>query len=291
MLKKSMLLFAATLYLFGCNPDSNSILTTETEDPSDSIVTASSQETSSKSGENTNSESLHIKVVLTDTICNDSTKIKIKSIEIDTIDNVVTIPDTIFSYPTVLDSTDKIDTILTTPPNGVVDVNPKKAMTWKFMGEDTDLNIVRVGISGGDPREGDVTISAILPILAINVNDTARPNYDVSNINASQSKEYYSGWSCGTIKLTPPIRGEDITSREVADSLCQLYLGKGYRMAEFHDGKYVSGMSSTQYYGNSWPDMSNLNSGAWHMFSYGDIDKDTRFWVSINDQRSNPWDR
>jgi hypothetical protein len=102
--------------------------------------------------------------------------------------------------------------------------------------------------------------------------------------------EYYVGWSGGTIGVTNPIQGTELSSAEMASALCQKALGQGYRMAEFHDGKWVSGMDTDRYYGDTWPAPGRLSSGGWSFYAFGNVPSDTRFWVYINDQPANCWD-
>jgi hypothetical protein len=74
------------------------------------------------------------------------------------------------------------------------------------------------------------------------------------------------GWTGGAIALLPEVLGLEIRSRTTADRMCAGKFGEGWRMAEFHDG------------------------GAWGFGAEGELPKDARFWVAINDQRANPWD-
>ena len=104
------------------------------------------------------------------------------------------------------------------------------------------------------------------------------------------AKEGYAGWAGGRIALTPPIAGTALTSQEVADEFCRTHLGEGFRMAEFHDGKYVRGMGESRYFGDSWPEAHRLRRGGWNFWALGNLPDETRFWVRIDDQRANPWD-
>jgi hypothetical protein len=62
-------------------------------------------------------------------------------------------------------------------------------------------------------------------------------------------------------------------------------------MAEFHDGWWISGMSSVKYAGTSW-DYAMANPGGWAFFAFVDtpVSDITRYWVAIEDQRANCWD-
>lgn len=72
----------------------------------------------------------------------------------------------------------------------------------------------------------------------------------------------------------PPVQGSSLTSRTVADDLCVQYYGTGWRIAEFHDGRYGS---SLEY------------SGGWSFWAYGYVPEGVRFWTAIDDQSANTW--
>ncbi|MFD0385050.1 hypothetical protein ACFQ2B_30855 [Streptomyces stramineus] len=69
------------------------------------------------------------------------------------------------------------------------------------------------------------------------------------------------------------MRGTHLTSRAVADGVCANTFGAGWRMAEFHDGRYGANLE---------------NSGGWSYWAYGDVPAGTRFWTAINDQPPTP---
>ena len=54
---------------------------------------------------------------------------------------------------------------------------------------------------------------------------------------------FYNGWSGGTLSATPPYQGTLLTSREVADKICQDHFGSDSRIAEHHDGWYMNFMN------------------------------------------------
>lgn len=72
-------------------------------------------------------------------------------------------------------------------------------------------------------------------------------------------------WSGGEIALVPDVLGLELRSRELGDRMCGGKYGEGWRMAEFHDA------------------------GAWGYGALGELPRDARFWVAINDQPANPW--
>jgi hypothetical protein len=178
----------------------------------------------------------------------------------------------------------------------------KKGMTWAKATHDDRLGIDLVscyghplvgGSPGGSPcnaYDGDTSCSESLPILCIKLDGSLRPPYAITSPGHAMSAEFYRGWAGGHIQLTAPIQGLELTSLDTANAMCRAAFGDGYRMAEFHDSRWVPGMGSDRYFGDTWP-VEHLRGGGWHWYAYGDIRDDTRFWVSINDQTSNCWDR
>jgi hypothetical protein len=177
----------------------------------------------------------------------------------------------------------------------------KKGMTWGKHVHDERNKIDLVGCYAKPPAEdndgqsccnayvGDTKCSKALPILCIRKDGSPRPNYHVSGKGSAFVNEYYYGWAEGRIALTPPIKGCDIGSLENADFLCEKYCGEGYKIAEHHDGKWISGMDSTRFFGNTWAATDVRNEGGWNFWAYGNISGGTRFWVYIRDQQANCW--
>ncbi len=133
-----------------------------------------------------------------------------------------------------------------------------KGMTWSLLKQ--EKNVVRVG---SDPAHtnayaGDTSCEAELSVLCINPKNLPKPE--------GVASDFYSGWSGAEVAATRPVAGFALTSREVADGLCSKMLGAGWRMAEHHDGK-----------------------GGWGLAGFGEVSRDARFWVAINDQPANPW--
>lgn len=68
------------------------------------------------------------------------------------------------------------------------------------------------------------------------------------------------------LRTTAPVTGDALTDRAAADARCGAAFGRGWRMAEHHDGD-------------------------WGITASGrPPDPPTRFWVAINDQPANCWD-
>jgi hypothetical protein len=139
-------------------------------------------------------------------------------------------------------------------------------MTWKSI-EQRSGGVVHVGSdSVTNPYNGDTAPSTSLPVLCLRVDNVPPP--------AGITPDFYNGWAKGSVALSASVPGSQLTSRAAADSLCSSTFGPTWRMAEFHDGFYGPGMSS---------------SGGWSYWAYGNITVGQRFWVAINDQPANPW--
>lgn len=144
--------------------------------------------------------------------------------------------------------------------------NNGKAMTWTLL-SDGPSGTVQVG--GGplsNAYTGDTDITTALPVLCLKIDNSAAPTGITPN--------FYAGWARGTVAASNPIRGTRLTSRTVADNVCANTFGAGWRMAEFHDGRYGPNLES---------------SGGWSYWAKGEVPAGTRFWTAINDQPANPW--
>jgi Pilin (bacterial filament) len=145
-----------------------------------------------------------------------------------------------------------------------------KALTWGVYAYDTLRNVSTVHCwstpsaptpnGGCNPYIGDTERTATLPILCFIPLGLPAP------AGLPNPNNFYSGWSGGQVALSSPVRGSQLRSLAQADAFCANELGHGWRMAEFHDGR-----------------------GGWGFRAYGYIANTTRFWVHINDQKSNPW--
>jgi hypothetical protein len=154
---------------------------------------------------------------------------------------------------------------------------------------DPILGVDHVGIDGtGNPYNGDTACTKKRPILCVNVDGSSRPNYDVA-----PGQEFYQGWVQGHYTTTAPVRGSLITSEANGDARCAASFGSGWRMAEFHDGVWVTGMNAGDY-GNTfgslhaWP-APPYSTGGHTTWGFGHVRTDMRLWVAINDQLGNCW--
>jgi subtilisin family serine protease len=139
-------------------------------------------------------------------------------------------------------------------------------MTWRVL-EQRSGHVLVGSDASTNPYVGDISPSASLPVLCLFINNAAVP--------AGVFPDFYAGWARGTVAATLPVPGSQLASPAVADALCASSFGPGWRMAEFHDGRYGTGLAF---------------SGGWAFWANGLLPTATRFWVRINDQPANPWD-
>jgi hypothetical protein len=176
----------------------------------------------------------------------------------------------------------------------------KMGMTWAKAGHHDKLAIDAITCHGTDrscdPHIGDTACSTALPVLCLKKDHSPRPNYFILPSGGDLPDAFYRGWAGGHIATTTPVAGSSLGSAAQADAFCQTAFGAGWRMAEFHDGRYISGMRHDRHYGNQrhWHSDSPWNeeatqAGGWAFWAYGNVRDDTRFWVRINDQKANCW--
>ncbi|KAB2901507.1 MAG: flagellar hook-length control protein [Dokdonella sp.] len=145
----------------------------------------------------------------------------------------------------------------------------KKGMTWgvaTLPNPQPGLVLVschgqpRIGGAGCDAYEGDTLCSAALPVLCVSDDRWPLPPALEGATN------FHRGWARGRVALTPPVRGDALTSPRQADAQCVAEFGAGWRMAEHHDG-----------------------GGGWSYLAAGSLGTASRFWVAINDTAGNCW--
>lgn len=137
-----------------------------------------------------------------------------------------------------------------------------RGMTWAKAQHLADEGVDVVSCHGGetkcDAHKGDTPCATALPLLCIRA--SGAPNPGVPSPRNTQ-------WAGGHIATTLPVAGYKLVSPEVADDICSSAHGDGWRMAEFHDG---------------W---------GWGFRAFGNVRRDTRFWVRIKNQKANCWDQ
>jgi hypothetical protein len=147
-----------------------------------------------------------------------------------------------------------------TEPTGL-----RTGMTWTVLGQQNGY--VHVGADGQtNAYSGDTTIDQFLPILCVLADGRTAPG--------GFSFDYYNGWARGAVRATAAVQGTVLTSQAQGDSICATTFGAGWRMAEFHDGRYGLDFSWT---------------GGWSWWAEGNLVSGSRFWMAINDQPANPW--
>ena len=141
--------------------------------------------------------------------------------------------------------------LLSAGGNGYVHGAERTGMTWGFRHYYSDIDTTYVHCYGepGSPNygpcdayKGDTSCSLPLPVLCLKVDGLTRPPYLPLPPGGGMNREYYTGWAEGTAKLTDPVPGNTFTNLSDANAYCAAQLGDGYRVAEFHDGRSVSGM-------------------------------------------------
>jgi hypothetical protein len=138
-------------------------------------------------------------------------------------------------------------------------------MTWSVLAQQGDA--VHVGSDGyTNAYSGDTSIDQYLPLLCVNVDGRSAPG--------GITFDSYNGWLRGEVQVTAPVQGITLSSQARADAVCSDSFGAGWRMAEFHDGRYGAGFASTS---------------GWSYWGTGTLGIGTRVWASINDQPANPW--
>jgi hypothetical protein len=107
-----------------------------------------------------------------------------------------------------------------------------------------------------DPYTGDWHVLRKLPLLCVKKTGAAAPAGWVPNLRP------FVG---GEVALTQPVYGVQLLGVVPGNALCASEFGAGWTMAAFHDG------------------------GGWGFFGLGKLATNTRYWVRIRDQSSNPW--
>lgn len=166
----------------------------------------------------------------------------------------------------------------------------KKGLTWTLARYHVNSGLYNVGCADCNPYTGDTICDTEIPILCIYKAKMPRPAYKIDCKASAMRAEYYCGWSGGFIKLTKPVKGCKLYSKQDADKICQDSFGLCWQMASHNDGYYIADMNEEAYTYCKW-DWNTAKNGGWNFFAYGDIDKEKkqRFWVFTGDQPGNCW--
>lgn len=141
-------------------------------------------------------------------------------------------------------------------------VMPCRGYTWVLRRQVGDVSHV-----GSDDLSnaytGDTQCGVSLPMLCVKLTGEAPP----TDLVTSQ----YDGWFDGRLGITDSVVGYELVTHERGDAICAEVLGVGFRMAEHHDGRGVTG------------GFTGWGFGAWGHVPAG------RYWAAIDDQPANPW--
>lgn len=162
-------------------------------------------------------------------------------------------------------------------------VPERKGMTWGVGARlSTDDHVVFVSCHGRPAIDGhgceayvgDIACSAKRPVLCLAVDGRRRPDgIDTPRSGGVMGDGFYSGWAGGRVALAPAVRGDAFARRSDADAYCATTFGRGWRVAEHHDGVTADGTH-----------------GGWGFVANGRIREASRFWVAIDDTAANCWD-
>jgi hypothetical protein len=141
-----------------------------------------------------------------------------------------------------------------------------KGMTWTLFDDSEEIaGYSHVGChanpeSSCDQFLGDTMCTEKLPVLCI------EKSTSVSIGSTSKGPAH----SLGNIQVTDAVEGTSLTSSAAADQICKTEFGDAWRMAEWHDSH---GFNDKQLWGK------------------GEVPSATRFWVHIDDQPANCWNK
>ena len=125
---------------------------------------------------------------------------------------------------------------------------------------------------------GDTYCYRRLPMLCINKLGINRPAY---NFTGSASS---NGWTEGIVRETPPVPGCAFKYLKDANNYCRKLFGCGYRVADYHDGRYMPGMNGTTYANFTWNSSSTYKGYyAFWTFVVHHNNKQNRYWATHND--------
>lgn len=165
----------------------------------------------------------------------------------------------------------------------------KLGWAWKKHKHLSQFGIDFVG--SGDPRELDCELS--LPVICIRHDGSPRPPYmlDPACTGCAMSAEYYQGWAEGVVATTLERKGSSFETVADVNRFCEDSFGRGWRVAEHHDGFLMYGMNMTRYAGEEWTSAPGYlkQNGGWYIWTYGNVRNDTFFWAHLNDSPERCW--
>jgi hypothetical protein len=142
---------------------------------------------------------------------------------------------------------------------------------------------ILVGADGkSNAYTGDTNIKEAHGLLCIKKLNISQPFGLSPAPSTTPGGALRDSWSGGYLFVIPNVTGTTLTSKAVADNLCNKYGQSNYgvtdyRMAEFHDGDQ-KGLAGWSFWGDA------AYSATRDFEGFND-----RLWVAINDQNANPW--
>jgi hypothetical protein len=119
-----------------------------------------------------------------------------------------------------------------------------------------------------NPYRGDTVCSAALPLLCVAPNAVKTRHVEAPSASQVATLDYKA--IDARIAVTKPVVGASLESQAAGDAVCASTHGEDWRMAQFHDA------------------------GGWGLAAHADAKAAfpaTRYWVAINDQSANCWNR
>ena len=140
-----------------------------------------------------------------------------------------------------------------------------RGMTWTVLHQLDGITHVGSDLRT-NPYAGDATCDQSYPVLCIFKSGGGPPASSRPDLELN----YYKSWAGAQVLSTGVVNGHQMPTLDAANKICADTFGSQYwQIAEFHDG--------------------NFGQGGWELWANGTLPLGTRFWVSIDDQRANPW--
>ena len=186
-----------------------------------------------------------------------------------------------------------------------------RGLTWKIGVKQIDSKAWYASCDGSRDGSLDAAVCDTLKgpslctdsyrVLCQTTEDLLRPSYSINAKGINDHDPLYSqGWGQGKYDFTGEVKGDDLTSRAVADQICVDKFGAGSKMASYHNSLWHSEMTLTNKVETDFiTPMNELKEGGWGFWMYlpDDIETSlptnvytTRFWVAMESQPINCWD-
>ena len=125
---------------------------------------------------------------------------------------------------------------------------------------------------------GDTYCYKARPLVCINKVGIPRPSYTfVGSVSIN-------GWTEAVVQVTPPVAGCSFKYQKDADYYCEKLFGCGYKVADYHDGRYITGMNGVNYSNFSWnPSITMKGYYAFWAYFINMPQVSQRYWVTHRD--------